>query len=269
MVEMGWRFVARMNAARKRRALRVDGLDAAKVHVADAVHGLRGILEREVTLSGRSLQRVSRSRTAHAPRDRRVARLRFSAATMTIAPPRQVARSKAPLIMNVVHVLEVDAPAGETPVEWVLYTNEPITTSADVLAIVDAYRARWVIEEFFKVVKTGCAIEQRQLESRDALLNCLGLLLPIAVKMLALRTYGRVAPATPASTILSPTELAALRLVTQRKLSLAPSAEEALLAIAAVGGHLPNNGFPGWITIARGFDTLQIATQVYEATLSK
>jgi hypothetical protein len=115
------------------------------------------------------------------------------------------------------------------------------------------------------VLKTGCAIERRQLESKDALLNCLGLFVPIAVKMLALRTRARLNPDTPVGQLLSATELEALRLIARAPLPPTITAQQALLAIAAVGGHLRNNGPPGWLTIARGFETLQIAAHVCEA----
>jgi hypothetical protein len=57
-------------------------------------------------------------------------------------------------------------------------------------AVVDAYRARWVVEEFFKALKTGCQIEKRQMETYEALRIALALFLPIAVRLLALRLIG-------------------------------------------------------------------------------
>ena len=55
----------------------------------------------------------------------------------------------------------------------------------------DYYRSRWSIEEFFKALKTGCSYEKRQLESRHALLNALGILAPIAWQLLVLRQDSR------------------------------------------------------------------------------
>jgi Transposase DDE domain len=60
-------------------------------------------------------------------------------------------------------------PQGDEPIAWYLVTNEPIATLEQVAAVVDAYRARWVVEEFFKALKTGCQIEKRQMESYGAL----------------------------------------------------------------------------------------------------
>lgn len=53
--------------------------------------------------------------------------------------------------VNAVYVYETNPPEGEKPVEWILFTTEPIHTAEDVLRVVDLYRTRWMIEEFFKV----------------------------------------------------------------------------------------------------------------------
>ena len=79
-----------------------------------------------------------------------------------------------------VYATEVDPPDGEPPLEWRLVTTELITTPEQVLRIVEWYRTRWLIEEFYKCLKTGCAYEKRQLESLDTLLVALALLAPIA-----------------------------------------------------------------------------------------
>jgi hypothetical protein len=155
-----------------------------------------------------------------------------------------------------VHVFEVDAPEGETPVEWFLYTKEPIAHPEEVERIVDLYRARWLIEEFFKAIKSGCAFEKREFESRHALLNMLALTLPIACEVLALRSYARTNNATPATEVLRPTQLEILRTHGHYPLGANPTAEEALLAVAAMGGHLRRNGAPGWTVLSRGMTKL-------------
>src|SRR6267142_183172 len=66
----------------------------------------------------------------------------------------------ATIPLHCVHVREVDAPEGAEPIEWRLWTNLPVDTPAQILYVVDVYRARWLIEEFFKALKTGCALEK-------------------------------------------------------------------------------------------------------------
>ena len=78
------------------------------------------------------------------------------------------------LTVNVVDVFEPQPPLDEEPIAWTLLTSQPIDTVEQQIAIVDIYRARWLIEEFFKAVKTGCDYEAKQLESKETLLpgNC-------------------------------------------------------------------------------------------------
>jgi hypothetical protein len=59
------------------------------------------------------------------------------------------------LKVNVVTVTERDCPEGEEPIAWYLVTNEPITTAEQVAAVVDTYRARWVVEELSPPVSEG------------------------------------------------------------------------------------------------------------------
>jgi hypothetical protein len=125
------------------------------------------------------------------------------------------------------------------------------------LAVVDIYRRRWVIEEFFRAVKTGCAYEERQLEGKHAWLIALAITLPLAWRLLALRQLARKAPDEPATKALSKTELEVLQHLRPRKLSPQPTVYEAMLAVAAMGGHIKNNGEPGWLVLHRGLSKLQ------------
>ena len=160
----------------------------------------------------------------------------------------------SPLTMNLVHVIEIDPPAGQEPVEWKLYTTDPIETAEQVLLVVDRYRSRWVIEEYFKAIKTGCAYEKRQLGSIQALLNALAIFVPIAWTLLVLRQECRAKVTAP--TALTPIQLQVLRAVLRKPLPENPTAVEVLLAIAALGGHIKHNGEPGWQVLGRGFERL-------------
>jgi len=158
--------------------------------------------------------------------------------------------------MNVVHVHEFNTPEGEEAIEWTLLSSLPVDTEEQVQFIIDCYRRRWLIEEYFKSIKTGCAFEKRQLESAHALLNALGLFIPIAWRLLALRTLARETPDRPASEVVSAQQLQILRVRGKVKLSPTPTAREAMLAVAAEGGHIKNNGDPGWLVLGRGYEKL-------------
>lgn len=220
------------------------------------------VVEREVPLSHRRADRRPPNLKQHPARVHRLARLAIRAATVELARPEMRKRDNiaASLTMNVVQVVELDPPPGEPPVEWLLFTQEPVTTAEQVAAVVDAYRARWTIEEFFKALKTGCAYEERQLETRARLENALAFLSPIAVGLLRTRNAARDQPDRPALEVLTPTQFEVLRAIARKPLAADASAHDALLAIAALGGHLKRNGWPGWQTLYRGYETLRVAS---------
>jgi hypothetical protein len=147
---------------------------------------------------------------------------------------------------------------------WRLVTNLPIDTPEQVAFAIDAYCARWAIEEFFKAIKTGCQYERRQLESCRALLNALAVFSVIAWRLLLLRYTARTAPDAPASSVLTSQQIRVLSRLSTMKgpnvpkvdLPANPSAEDALRAVAQLGGHLRSNGPPGWQVLGRGYDSL-------------
>jgi hypothetical protein len=130
---------------------------------------------------------------------------------------------------------------------------------------------RVVHEEYFKALKTGCAIEKRQLGDIQSLTNALALFIPIAWSVLLMRNESRENPDRPATEILEPDELIVLRSKARKPLAPNPTINEAVLAIAALGGHLKRNGDPGWQTIARGYETLRATVdgwRLYQSTNS-
>jgi hypothetical protein len=251
LVGDGQRFVIRLKNDRK---VRDD--DDEQTSLSAVLPDFKGRFVREVELSARSAPfHKARGRKRNAGRTSRLATLQFSARPLTFVAPK-TANRKEDLDLNLVCVDEIDAPVGAEPVSWLLITSEPIDQNADIERIVDAYRARWTIEEFFKALKTGCSIEKRQLESLPALLNALAVFVPIAFQLLALRSAARTTPERPASLLLNPIQL--LVLERHRAIRLAPhaTARSALKAIAQLGGHISNNGDPGWIVLGRGFQKL-------------
>src|SRR5262249_39615221 len=147
-------------------------------------------------------------------------------------------------------------PRGVEPISWVIVTTLPIETQAQVVRAIDIYRARWVVEEFHKALKTGCMLEKRQLESFESITTLLALAYPVACELLRVRTRSRE-QGLPAADILRPSMLDCLRVHPKaRPLSSNPSAEEALRVIAALGGHQKHNGPPGWQTLAAGYTRL-------------
>jgi hypothetical protein len=253
LAEAGCHFVIRGSASRRVRMGNTDWT----VNTRDRLALCDIVLKRRVRLNAR--QRDTETRARRFERD---AVLSVRATAVTLVPA-----SKRELKLNVVEVLELRPPKGEEPVNWVLYTTEPIDTPEQIAEVVDHYRARWRIEEFFKVLKTGCSMEKRQLTTFDGLLRALSLFVPVAWHMFLLRTAAQQDETLPAAKLLTPSQLIVLRALAldrnRRRLPADLTVHDAILAIAALGGHLKRNGDPGWLTIARGYRRLGEALAVW------
>jgi hypothetical protein len=152
-------------------------------------------------------------------------------------------------------------------IDWLLYTNVPIVTADDALKVVEAYRARWRIEEFHKTWKSGaCNVETAQLRSFQAVAKWATLLSAVATRIERLKYLARTKPEAPISVELEPIEIEALlieRKARERKntkLPAMPTVAAATEWIAEMGGWmgLKTSGPPGSITIARGLQILAV-----------
>ena len=96
----------------------------------------------------------------------------------------------------------------------------PTTTLQQAWKQVDWYADRWLVEDAHQCLKSGCRIEQRQLQDVENLIRLLGLLSPLAIRLLQLREGARVPPDRPASEVIEPLMLA---VVAERASCLPPS----------------------------------------------
>jgi hypothetical protein len=245
---------------------------APQAHVQDMLAVQRAIVERPARLSRRKPHRVETYAKIHPEREARTASLSMSAATVTLKRPASRGahpsekRPPASLTINVVRVWEPTPPVNEAPIEWMLYTSDAVDTPEQLLAIVDRYRARWTIEEYFKAIKTGCEFEKRQLHDYEALVNLLATFAPIAYRLLLIRSEARRAPEADALSVLTPDELDVLRARGRVRLSDSPCVREIYRAVAALGGYIKYSSTePGWLTLARGFEKLQTLTEGWTA----
>ena len=264
MVGRGDRFVVR--SAQDRVVL----ADGERLLLREAVASAEARIEVEVPLSKRGVGLTPSQQKGFPARDRRNASLCFSARQLKVKRPANipVASGPAEIMLNVVHVWEPAPPEDAEPVEWFLLTTELIDTQKAIVRVVDHYRARWVVEEFFKALKTGCAYETRQLTTYHSLLVALMIFLPIACRLLFLKSLGRTSPDVSAEVALTKTEIQVLRTFSKRvKVGRSPTILDAIRAIAGLGGHLKRNGEPGWLTLARGMEKLLSLTEGWEAAI--
>ena len=259
LLKDGHRFVVRCQHNRKLKA------SAGITRLRDQLASLSSTVDREVPLNRRKARRTETQRKIHPARDMRIATLSVAAASVALVKPTKSPTHAATQAINVVRVWEANPPAEAAPIEWLLYTSEPIETPEQQLRVVDYYRARWTIEEYFKAIKTGCEFEKKQLQDFEGLTNLLATFAPIAYRLLLLRSEVAQGPDEPASTVLSTDELDVLRARGRIKLPPNPTVRDAYLAIAALGGHIKYSGDPGWLTLSRGYETLALLVEGWAA----
>lgn len=160
-------------------------------------------------------------------------------------------------------------PKGERPLDWLLYTNQPVNGWDDAIAVVDGYTKRWRIEDFHRTWKSGaCNVEGTQLRSVEAVKKWATILASVATRIERLKFLSRNQPDNPATAELTEDEIRVLvalaRNLTKRN-EPAPNASlsiaDATYWIARLGGYTgkSSGGPPGSITIRRGLECLRFA----------
>jgi hypothetical protein len=247
----GDRFIVRCNQNR-----RVAGPGYAHDAVAAA------------PLLGRGTVRVPRRQGA---RQARTATLEYRATRVELDPscPSHPNRRRLPLTL--VEVREVEAPEGVKALRWRLWTSEAVETLVQVKAVAAAYALRWRIEDVHLTLKSGCKVEDLQLETAERLQRALVLYSAVAVRVVALRDLSRQQPDAPCTVLLDEDEWRVLWLKIHRRTPTAktptPTLREAVLWIGRLGGHLNRrrDGPPGVRTLWRGLQTLEIMLVGYRA----
>ena len=120
-------------------------------------------------------------------RKKRIVNVTIKSGKLKILPPKLIDRKGTVLEVNVV-IVEEQGPANkENKIYWILLTSEVIDRKEDCLEIMRYYQNRWLIEEFHKGLKTGCKIENRQLQTRKQLEKVLGMFSIICYNLLLMR----------------------------------------------------------------------------------
>lgn len=142
---------------------------------------------------------------ARKDRAARTARLVLKFGVVTVRKPEDCLAKDLPasIMLRLVEVEEIGAPAGVEPVHWRLLTTFCVKSAEEAWRIVDLYRRRWVIEEYFRVLKrSGLDLEGAQIEGRHALLNLVAMGAVAGVPVMQLVEGRDAGPERPASEII-------------------------------------------------------------------
>jgi hypothetical protein len=194
----------------------------------------------------------------------RTATASIAFAAVRLRPPTQARgeHRRQTLPVWVIRVWEAEPPPGVAePLEWLLLTNVPVPGLAAAERCIDWYTCRWIIEEFHKAQKTGCAIEELQFTTEERLQPMIALLSVAAVLLLNLRDASRRPDAaeTPATEVVGADYVEMLAAWRYRRRRIDLTIQEFYYALARLGGHQNRRGDhpPGWLVLWRGWQQLQ------------
>ena len=174
-------------------------------------------------------------------------------------PPAHYLSNKDPLTLWVVHALEESPPANTQAVEWFLLTTINITSAADAEQCLRWYALRWRIEDWHRVLKSGCRIEDLAHETAERLRRAIAINLVIAWRIMLMTLLGRETPELPAEVLFSDIELRTLHAYAKKKLKPPLLLGEAVRLVAKIGGYLGRNNDPppGHQLLWRGYTEFQ------------
>ena len=238
--------------------------------------------EHEIRVDRASPRRSARGQKGFAGREARraTAQLRWQALDVPV-PKRERGRlGTGPLRLTAVHVHEPEPPAGAEAVEWLLLTTLPVAGRTAAVEVLDLYALRWRIEDWHRILKSGCDVEKTAHNTAERIKRAVTLNAVIAWRLSALTLLGRATPELPAENLFAKSEIAMLldyahhmgfSLPCQETPGDMPELDavslgEAVLLVARLGGYLnrKNDGPPGHQVVWEGYARMSSGAQTLE-----
>jgi Transposase DDE domain/Transposase DNA-binding len=199
------------------------------------------------------------------PQHNRTAKMEVRGTKLELRGPARPGGRPENITLGVVHVREIDPPAGVEALEWTLLTDQPIDTLKDCEHVVRIYRCRWMIEELHKGMKTGLGLELSQFSDYRRLSALGGIVSVVAVHLLQMKWSGRIDGEQPLEEEQNHEPMVKL-LEKIHPPSGTKTRRWLWTSIARLGGYQARNsdGPPGWLTLWRGWQTLQTLLRGYQ-----
>lgn len=221
-----------------------------------------------VNVSSRKALTKVDDRKRRQDRPARLAAVEIRACSVILRPPYRPDRKLPETPINVILVEEPNPPEGQEAIQWILLTTLPIDTPEQVLKAVEYYTVRWGIEIYFRTLKSGCRVEERQFEYLDRELNALAVYMLVAWRIHLLCRLGRECPDMDCEVFFEPSEWKSVYTVVQKKDAPAtpPKLNEMIRMIATLGGYVARpKTEPGTQTLWIGLQRMHDFAKCYDS----
>lgn len=232
----------------------------ASSHLHDQLLESPVLYNKQFYIRGREKKLACDKRARNQPRESRECEVEVRATRLTLKAPYRSDRKLKDTTVNAILVEEIDAPANDVPVSWLLLTNLPISTEAEIDLVIRYYCVRWMIEIFFRTLKSGSRIEKRRFETIERFERCLAVSMIIAWRTFYTTKIGRELPEISCEAVFTEDEWQPVyKIVTKEDPpSTPPTLQRMVRLIARLGGYVDRvrDDEPGTDTVMRGMERL-------------
>lgn len=253
-------LLVRCNGARRRKVLDAGG---RKVDLRAHVEAAAPVARRAIKIEAQGGKRARKAREAH---------LTLRALKVSVKAP---GKGDDTLELTAVSVIEESPPENAAPLNWLLLTSEGEADAETAVSVCRWYEARWGIEEYFRVLKSGCRIEKRRFSSEERLLKCMAFDAITAWRAFDLHRIAKHEPQRPSDEVIEPEEFHALYVmlhdINPKRHGLRPPPgqvmEDYIVDLGRVAGFRPTRRqpLPGMVIVWRATAKLMTAIQVIKA----
>jgi len=221
-----------------------------------------------IALGRQSARPKASKQQLKAKRKERLAEVSLHYERIELTPTAHEFKDRAALALWCVHVREDHPPENTQALEWFLLTTLPVESREDAERMLRWYGLRWRIEDWHRVIKSGCRIERLAHDRIERLTRAIALRLVIAWRIMLMTLLGREVPELPAELLFSDLELEVLTAYAPtltRKWPPPTTLGAAVKLVAIMGGYMArnNDGPPGHQVMWLGMVTLGGMCQGY------
>jgi hypothetical protein len=192
------------------RANHNRGISEEPFKLFDAIRQASLQTKVQVQIPRQSARPKLSKKKARPKRPSRQAGLEVRYQRVQLRPPKYYS-DKDPIDIWIIHAVECSPPEGAEAVEWFLLTTVAITSPEDAVQCLRWYCLRWRIEDFHRVLKSGCGIEKIAHETAERIRRAIAINLVIGWRIMLMTLLGRQTPELPQEVLFSPIELQVLR----------------------------------------------------------
>jgi len=245
------------------RAMHNRSLEGGELKLFEEMRGIKEATAVEVAIPRQRQKKAKSGKPGNEGKPARTATLSIAFKKVSIRPTRKDLESMGPLSLCAIYAREDNPPEGSKPIQWMLLTTEEVETIGDAVRMIELYGLRWRIEEWHRILKSGCKVQEHQHETADRLKRVIAIDTVLAWRIQLMTLIGRQVPGLPAEVFFDVGELEVLTALAEEQnngsIAQPLTLGDAIVTMARMGGYLarPSDPPPGAKVLWRGLIRLR------------